>query len=99
MYLANKNKLQSCISREIKIFPGAIKYIKRQHPKDLKKYFDRIHKIISTPDFVGQNPNEPNSVELVKRFEDNVLVAIKSDPFRIHLPFTGALVKITVISK
>jgi len=72
--------LAGCSSRQVKVFPGAIKHIKNRHPEDLDKYFNRIPEIISNPDYVGQNPTEPNSVELIKEFDDDVLVAIKLDP-------------------
>lgn len=58
----------------ILINPGAIK-----HMKIFKQYFQSIPDIISNPDYVGINPTEPNSVELVKVFSDNILVAIKLD--------------------
>lgn len=70
----------NCDSREVKAYSGAIKHIKKRHPKDLEKYFERIPEIISNPDYVGQNPTEPNSVELIKQFDNHVLVAIKLDP-------------------
>ncbi|WEG15064.1 hypothetical protein PU629_00335 [Pullulanibacillus sp. KACC 23026] len=36
--------------------------------------------IISNPDYVGQNPKEPSSIELYKFLTDHLLVAIKLDP-------------------
>ena len=51
--------------------------IKRNHI-DVLKYFDKIEEIINNPDYVGMNPNEKSeSIEYVKIFEDNVLVALK----------------------
>ncbi|MBK0348750.1 hypothetical protein JDW15_08985 [Aerococcaceae bacterium zg-ZJ1578] len=53
--------------------------IKRNHHNVLK-YYDQLVDIISVPDYVGVNPRETGmSFELVKRLEDNVLVAIKLD--------------------
>ena len=72
--------LIDCDSREVKMYPGAITHIKRRHPENLEKYFYRIPEIISNPDYVGKNPTEPNSVELIKEFDDHVLVAVKLDP-------------------
>lgn len=51
--------------------------IKRNHI-DVLKYFDKIEEIINNPDYVGINPSKKTeSIEYVKIFEDNVLVALK----------------------
>jgi len=68
------------VEGDIFIYPGAIRHIKNRHPAEFKKYFHKIPEIISTPDYVGVHPNEPNSVEFVKVLEDDVLVAIKLSP-------------------
>lgn len=53
--------------------------LKRKHYKCLK-YIDYIPDIIEKPDFIGVNPNEcENSIELIKKYSDNVLVGIKLD--------------------
>lgn len=54
--------------------------VKRKHYKVLK-YIDYIPEIIALPDYIGINPNEngTESIELVKRYKDNVLVGIKVD--------------------
>lgn len=52
--------------------------IKRNHDKCLK-YIECIPEIIQKPDYVGKNPKEPNSIELIKCFSENILVAIKLD--------------------
>ena len=40
----------------------------------------RIQDIITEPDFIGINPNETTtSFELIKKFEDNILIGIKLD--------------------
>ena len=52
-------------------------FIKRNHI-DVLKYFDKIEEIINNPDYMGINPSEKTeSIEYVKIFEDNVLVALK----------------------
>lgn len=53
--------------------------VKRKHYKCLK-YIDNISEIIENPDYIGINPNESNSIELIKKLKDNVLVGIKLDP-------------------
>ena len=44
-------------------------------------YIDKLEEILQSPDYVGVNPNEPpnSSIELVKRYDDNIFVGIKLD--------------------
>lgn len=52
---------------------------KRKHFKALK-YIENISDIINNPDYIGKNPNENGmSMELVKEYDDNILVGIKLD--------------------
>lgn len=45
------------------------------------KYIDYIPDIIDNPDYIGVNPNEngTDSIELIKRYRDNVMIGIKLD--------------------
>lgn len=53
--------------------------VKRKHFNCLK-YIDYIPEIILKPDYIGINPNEQGiSIELIKRYSDNVLIGIKLD--------------------
>lgn len=54
--------------------------IKSKHFKALK-YIDYIPDIIESPDYIGINPNEngTESIELIRRYRDNILVGIKLD--------------------
>ena len=54
--------------------------VKSKHFKALK-YIDYIPDIIKSPDYIGINPNEngTESIELIKRYKDNILVGIKLD--------------------
>jgi hypothetical protein len=53
--------------------------VKRKHYKCLK-YIDYIPDIISNPDYIGINPNEQGkSIELIKCYEENVMIGIKLD--------------------
>ena len=53
--------------------------VKRKHFKCLK-YIDYIPDIILEPDYIGINPNEQDtSIELVKKYADNVMIGIKLD--------------------
>lgn len=51
--------------------------LKRKHFRSLK-HIDDIPDIISSPDYIGINPNEAGtSIELIKKYEDNVMIGIK----------------------
>ena len=51
--------------------------IKRHH-NDVIHHIEDLELILRNPDFVGVNPREKDaSFEYVKRFDDNILVAIK----------------------
>lgn len=54
--------------------------LKSKHANCLK-YIDYIPDIIENPDYIGRNPNEKGteSIELIKRYRDNVMVGIKLD--------------------
>lgn len=58
---------------------GLNKHIMKRHP-DCIQYIEMIPQIISSPDYIGVNPNEMNtSFELVKCISENVQVGIKLD--------------------
>ena len=65
---------------EVQIYPGAIRHIKRKHPGIIEQYGHLIPDMIEHPDYVGKNPTEPGSVELIKVVTDSLLLAIKLDP-------------------
>lgn len=53
--------------------------VKRKHFNCLK-YIEFILEIIANPDYIGINPNESGaSIELIKKFENNVMIGIKLD--------------------
>ena len=58
---------------------GLRKHIFKRHP-DCMQYVNLIPQIISSPDYIGVNPNELGiSFELVKCISENVQVGIKLD--------------------
>lgn len=58
---------------------GLAKHILKRHPECLK-YMYMIPAIISSPDYIGVNPNENStSFELVKVLSENVQIGIKLD--------------------
>ena len=53
--------------------------VKRKHFNCLR-YIDYIPEIIESPDYIGINPNENGkSIEIIKRYKDNVMIGIKLD--------------------
>ena len=51
---------------------------RHHHHNDVIHHIEDLELILRNPDFVGVNPREKDaSFEYVKRFDDNVLVAIK----------------------
>lgn len=72
---------------------GLFTHISKRHPECLK-YIDKINDIISNPDYLGVNPKEENSIEFVKRYSDNILVAVKLDSGNNYL-YVASLYKIS----
>jgi hypothetical protein len=57
--------------------PGVLKHLKKRgHWEDLMEHHLIIPSAIEKPDFAGQNPREPNSLELYKIIDDHLLIAI-----------------------
>jgi len=79
-YTDRFNKLtgQSLPCGDIVQSPGLAVHIKNHHPDKLHRIND-IPAVISDPDYIGHNPKEPDSVEMVKRMGENVMVCIKLD--------------------
>lgn len=57
---------------------GLEKHILKRHPNYIE-YMDKIPEILLIPDYIGHNPKEPESIELVKVYEDNIQIAVKLD--------------------
>lgn len=57
---------------------GFAVHIRKRHP-GYEKYIDQISDIIAAPDYIGCNPREPDSVELIKVFSENIQIAVKLD--------------------
>lgn len=62
--------------RDIYLSAGLRKHVKKRHPNCVR-YLKQIKSIIANPDYIGVHPREPNSLELVKVYDQNILVAIK----------------------
>lgn len=59
---------------------GLPAHLLNRHHENCLKYIDYIPDIINNPDYIGVNPNEnDDSIELIKRYKDNILIGIKLD--------------------
>lgn len=63
---------------------GLQSHILKRHPH-LLGYLSKIPEIILIPDYIGVHPNEPNSIELVKLYAENIQIAIKLDMDKRYL--------------
>ncbi|MGL6175071.1 MAG: PBECR2 nuclease fold domain-containing protein [Cellulosilyticaceae bacterium] len=64
---------------QIIIYPGAVRHIKKKHPHAFKMYFSKIPEIIQDPDYIGISSQKPQRIELIKKYKDNILLALKFD--------------------
>ena len=80
----NHSTSQSIPCGPILQFPGLETHVKKHHP-NIAASVGLISQIIAEPDFIGHNPKEPNSIELVKVFSKNLMVCIKLNQDRNYL--------------
>jgi hypothetical protein len=64
--------------KDIYICPGIEKHVNKKHSNCLE-YIDNIPEIILNPDYIGAHPNIIQSVEFVKKYKINILVAVQFD--------------------
>ena len=57
---------------------GLIKHIAKHHP-DCVKYYNKMVRIIAEPDLVGTDQTKPYSIELIKKLDEYILVAVTLD--------------------
>ncbi len=80
---------------EVIISRGLETHMKKSRHKHAIKYISYIENIINTPDYVGINPREEGvSLECIKLFEDNILLAIKLD-MKNNYFYTASMYDIT----
>lgn len=75
-YNNNLNTNLPCL--DIMQSTGLYKHIAKSHPNCVQ-YLGNVSDILDHPDYIGTNPKEPNSIELVKIYADNILIAVKLD--------------------
>jgi hypothetical protein len=59
--------LELAVGTPIYIGQTNIEHMAREHPVEYERFFRLLPRIISTPDFVGQNPKD-GSIEYIKTF-------------------------------
>ena len=57
---------------------GLAAHIQKRHPSEIGN-LAYVPQIIACPDYIGKNPKEHNSIELVKLLQGNVMVCVKLD--------------------
>lgn len=57
---------------------GLQKHVKK-HQSERPAILSDIPDVLRAPDYVGCHPKEPDSIELVKKMEENVMVCVKLD--------------------
>lgn len=62
---------------------GLATHVKKKHPAEIAN-LAYVPQIISCPDYIGRNPKEPDSIELVKILQGNVMVCVKLDKGEGH---------------
>ncbi len=58
--------------------PGLIAHVQKRHPNEVGSV-QHVADVIRSPDYIGKHPKEQNSIELIKRMNDNVMVCVKLD--------------------
>lgn len=72
---------------------GFAVHVQKHHPSCVG-YIQDVAKILAAPDYIGVNPREPDSIEVVKQLGDNILVAVKLDKTRGYL-YVASLYDVT----
>ena len=71
--------------------PGLRKHIQK-HQVERASLLSDIPTVIRSPDYLGHNPKEPNSIEIVKKMQDNVMVCVKLDSQNGYLYVASAFI-------
>ncbi len=57
---------------------GLETHVNRHHASEIE-LISHIPTVIKNPEYIGKHPTEPNSIELIKQIDKNVMVCIKLD--------------------
>lgn len=71
---------------------GFYKHVLKSHAEYIG-YIEFISEIIENPDYIGVNPKVPNSIELVKLYDEHILISIELDKDENYL-FVSSLYNI-----
>jgi hypothetical protein len=68
--------------RDIILWRDRINYIQKHkddfiNQDDLDLYIKEIPQIIAEPDYIGIPPKEPKSIQFIKRYDTNILIAVR----------------------
>ena len=74
--IINALNLDIPVGTAIYIGDSNIKHMKESHPWAFEKYYNRLPKILSDPDYVGINPKD-KSIEIIKIFSKYIKVAVR----------------------
>ncbi len=79
-YLPQFNELtgQALPCGDILRSSGLLVHLRKHHPDEMQN-LSYIPEIIAAPDYIGHHPKEPDSIELVKVIEKNIMVCVKLD--------------------
>ena len=81
-----QQKVKKNLTKKYRISAVLKDFIQLQVLKTRLRYIDYIPDIILEPDYIGVNPNEQGlSIELIKRYADNVLIGVKLDAEKEYL--------------
>ena len=86
LYIERFNELtgQSIPCGNIYQSAGLSVHVIKRHP-ECAADIGIIPQIIAEPDYIGHSPTEPQSIELVKRLQNNMMVCIKLDVKKNYL--------------
>ena len=65
-----------CVCGKVYLYPGVMNHVKKSHYYCYQNYLILLPDILKNPDYVGINQIYTDSIELVKIYQDVVLVSI-----------------------
>jgi hypothetical protein len=74
---------------------GLYKHVLKNHAEYIG-YIELIPEIIEHPDYIGINPSVPDSIELMKLYDEHILISIELDRHKDYL-YVSSLYKIMAV--
>jgi hypothetical protein len=72
----NVLNLEIPVGTAIYIGESNLRHMKNTHPREFEKYYRRLPRILSDPDYVGINQSD-GSIEIVKIFSKYIKIAVR----------------------